>query len=88
VQAFEHGFSRKEGCGECHGRGRGTGRTGEGFAHPLAVIPDAARAAIRDRSPKSMAPSVADCEAMIRAGREAGRKLMIAYRAQYEPFNL
>lgn len=37
---------------------------------------------------KPMANSVADCERMIAAAREAKRKLMIAYRAQYEPFNL
>ncbi|HEY8565577.1 MAG TPA: Gfo/Idh/MocA family oxidoreductase [Beijerinckiaceae bacterium] len=37
---------------------------------------------------KPMAPTAADCERMIAAGRQAGRKLMIAYRAQYEPFNL
>src|SRR4051812_26900452 len=37
---------------------------------------------------KPMAPTVADCEAMIRASQRAGRKLMVAYRAQYEPFNL
>ncbi len=37
---------------------------------------------------KPMAPTVEECEAMIRAGREADRKLMIAYRAQYESYNL
>ena len=37
---------------------------------------------------KPMAPTVAECEAMIRASVKAGRKLMVAYRAQYEPFNL
>jgi predicted dehydrogenase len=37
---------------------------------------------------KPMANSVAECEAMIRAGREAGRKLMIAYRAQFEAHNV
>ncbi len=36
---------------------------------------------------KPMATSVADCEEMIRACKEAGRKLMIAYRMQYEPYN-
>jgi predicted dehydrogenase len=36
---------------------------------------------------KPMATSVAECRAMIAAGREAGRKLMIAYRLRYEPFN-
>lgn len=37
---------------------------------------------------KPMAPTVAECETMIRASAKAGRKLMVAYRAQYEPFNL
>jgi predicted dehydrogenase len=37
---------------------------------------------------KPMATSVADCEAMIKACRDAGKKLMIAYRCQYEPVNL
>ncbi|MET0746228.1 MAG: Gfo/Idh/MocA family oxidoreductase [Microvirga sp.] len=37
---------------------------------------------------KPMAVTPAECEAMIRAGREANRRLMIAYRAQYEPYNL
>jgi predicted dehydrogenase len=36
---------------------------------------------------KPMATSVADCEAMIAAAKQADRKLMIAYRCQYEPFN-
>ncbi|AMV19347.1 Gfo/Idh/MocA family protein [Planctomyces sp. SH-PL14] len=36
---------------------------------------------------KPMAANVAECEAMIAAGREAERKLMIAYRLRYEPFN-
>ena len=36
---------------------------------------------------KPMAPTVADCEAMIKAVQSAGKKLMIGYRAQYEPFN-
>ena len=36
---------------------------------------------------KPMANSVAECEAMIGAAREAVRKLMIAYRLRYEPFN-
>lgn len=39
-------------------------------------------------SEKPMATSIADCQAMIDACNKAGRKLMIAYRAQYEPFNL
>ena len=36
---------------------------------------------------KPMANTPADCEAMIAAGKAANRKLMIAYRCQYEPFN-
>lgn len=37
---------------------------------------------------KPMAIAVAECEQMIDACKKAGRKLMIAYRAQYEPYNL
>jgi predicted dehydrogenase len=37
---------------------------------------------------KPMATSVADSKAMIDACRAAGKKLMIAYRCQYEPVNL
>jgi predicted dehydrogenase len=36
---------------------------------------------------KPMANTPADCEAMISAAQAANRKLMIAYRCQYEPFN-
>lgn len=36
---------------------------------------------------KPMATSVQECEDMIAACREAGKKLMIAYRIQYEPLN-
>ncbi|MES2462497.1 MAG: Gfo/Idh/MocA family oxidoreductase [Armatimonadota bacterium] len=36
---------------------------------------------------KPMANSVRECEQMIQACKEANRKLMIAYRIQYEPFN-
>ena len=36
---------------------------------------------------KPMANTPADCEAMIEAARKAGRKLMVAYRCRYEPFN-
>jgi len=36
---------------------------------------------------KPMANTPADCEAMIAAAKQANRKLMIAYRCQYEPFN-
>lgn len=39
-------------------------------------------------SEKPMATSVKDCQAMIDACKKAGKKLMIGYRAQYEPFNL
>lgn len=37
---------------------------------------------------KPMATSVHDCQAMIDACRQANKKLMIAYRCQYEPTNL
>jgi predicted dehydrogenase len=37
---------------------------------------------------KPMATSVADCEKMIAACKEAKRKLMVAYRMQYEPLTL
>ena len=37
---------------------------------------------------KPMALSSADCERMIAASRRANRKLMIAYRSQFEPYNL
>lgn len=37
---------------------------------------------------KPMASTVEQCQAMIDACRQADRKLMIAYRAQYEPYNL
>jgi predicted dehydrogenase len=36
---------------------------------------------------KPMATTVAECEQMIAAARAADRKLMIAYRLHYEPFN-
>jgi predicted dehydrogenase len=36
---------------------------------------------------KPMATTPADCQAMIEAARQAGRKLMVAYRCRYEPFN-
>ena len=38
-------------------------------------------------SEKPMASTPADCEAMIEAARKANRKLMVAYRCRYEPFN-
>lgn len=37
---------------------------------------------------KPMAIALDQCQAMIDACNKAGKKLMIAYRAQYEPFNL
>ena len=37
---------------------------------------------------KPMALSSAECEAMIAAGRRADRKLMIAYRCHFEPYNV
>ena len=37
---------------------------------------------------KPMATSIADCEAMIAAAKQANRKLMIAYRCHYEPNSL
>lgn len=37
---------------------------------------------------KPMATSVAECQQMIDACQQAGTKLMIAYRAQYEAYNL
>ncbi|AMV23334.1 Glucose--fructose oxidoreductase precursor [Gemmata sp. SH-PL17] len=36
---------------------------------------------------KPMAPTSTDCKAMIAAAKDAKRKLMIAYRLHYEPFN-
>ena len=36
---------------------------------------------------KPMATSVVDAERMVAACKQAGRKLMIAYRCQYEPYN-
>jgi predicted dehydrogenase len=47
----------------------------------------AARAGKHVLCEKPMAPSVADCQKMIDACRKAGRKLMIAYRSQYEPMD-
>lgn len=36
---------------------------------------------------KPMANSVAECQSMVEACRRANKKLMVAYRMQYEPFN-
>src|SRR6185312_1940707 len=38
-------------------------------------------------SEKPMANTPADCQQMVDAGRKANRKLMVAYRCRYEPFN-
>jgi len=38
-------------------------------------------------SEKPMANTPAECQAMIDAARKASRKLMVAYRCRYEPFN-
>ncbi|HEU0106906.1 MAG TPA: Gfo/Idh/MocA family oxidoreductase [Vicinamibacteria bacterium] len=38
-------------------------------------------------SEKPMASTPADCQAMIDAAKKAGKKLMVAYRCRYEPFN-
>ncbi len=37
---------------------------------------------------KPMACTPADCQKMIDAGRQAGKKLMVAYRCRYEPYNM
>ncbi|RCJ22780.1 glucose-fructose oxidoreductase [Nostoc minutum NIES-26] len=37
---------------------------------------------------KPMANTVEECQAMINAAKKSDRKLMIAYRSQYEPYNL
>jgi predicted dehydrogenase len=37
---------------------------------------------------KPMANTPADCQAMIDAGRKARKKLMVAYRCRYEPYNV
>jgi predicted dehydrogenase len=47
----------------------------------------AARAGKHVLCEKPMATSVADCEKMIDACKKAGKKLMIAYRSQYEPMD-
>lgn len=36
---------------------------------------------------KPMANTPAECQQMVDAGRKANRKLMVAYRCQYEPYN-
>jgi predicted dehydrogenase len=47
----------------------------------------AARAGKHVLCEKPMANSVAECQQMIDACRKAGKKLMIAYRSQYEPMD-
>lgn len=47
----------------------------------------AARAGKHVMCEKPMAVSAAECEAMIAACRQAGRKLMIGYRSRFEPHN-
>lgn len=47
----------------------------------------AARAGKHVLCEKPMANTPKDCEEMIAACRQAGRKLMVAYRCRYEPFN-
>lgn len=47
----------------------------------------AARAGKHVMCEKPMAVSVKECEAMIAACRQAGRKLMIGYRSRFEPHN-
>jgi predicted dehydrogenase len=39
-------------------------------------------------SEKPMASTPAECQQMIDAGRKANRKLMVAYRCRYEPYNI
>ena len=48
----------------------------------------AAKAGKHVLSEKPMATSPKECEQMIEACQKAGKKLMVAYRAQYEPFNI
>ncbi|AIZ64887.1 glucose-fructose oxidoreductase [Hymenobacter sp. DG25B] len=48
----------------------------------------AAKAGKHVLTEKPMATSPEDCQKMIDACQEGGKKLMVAYRAQYEPFNL
>ena len=59
---------------------------------PNALHPEfsirASRAGKHVMCEKPMANSPAECEAMIAAAKEAGRKLMIGYRAHFEPHNV
>jgi predicted dehydrogenase len=47
----------------------------------------AAKAGKHVLTEKPMADTPKDCEEMIKACREANRKLMVAYRCRYEPYN-
>ena len=55
--------------------------------HPEFVV-RAAKAGKHVTSEKPMAPTVADCETMIRACRKAGRLLQVGYRCHYEAHNI
>ncbi len=57
------------------------------FMHAEYTI-RAAKAGKHVMCEKPMAPSVADCQAMIAACKQAGKKLMIGYRCHFEPYNL
>ncbi len=48
----------------------------------------AAKAGKHVLTEKPMATSVADAQAMVDACRQANRKLVVAYRCQFEPCNL
>ena len=52
------------------------------------LVTRAAKAGKHVLCEKPLATNSADCKRMIAACRAAGRKLMTAYRAQYEPYNL
>jgi predicted dehydrogenase len=53
----------------------------------LALAIAALQAGKHVLSEKPMANTPAECQAMIDAARRADRKLMVAYRCRYEPFN-
>ena len=61
------------------------------------VLPNGMHAEYTTQAPKAgkhvlcekpMANSVEECEAMIAAAKETGRKLMVAYRCHFEKYNL